>query len=56
MKATITIEIEGDAKDIDKITKGLNSFMMKQPGQFNIRPQGFKPTFDLDKRPRQWWR
>ena len=56
MKATITIEIEGDSEDINAITKNLQSFMRKQPGRYNIRPQGFKPEFDINKRQNQWWR
>jgi len=56
MKATITIEIEGNPEDINSITKNLQSFMKNQPGRYNIRPQGFTPAFDIKKRPSQWWR
>jgi len=55
MKATITIEIEGDSEDIDSITKNLQTFMKRQPGSYNIRPR-FTPEFNINKRPREWWR
>jgi len=56
MKATITIEIEGESNEINTITRNLQSFMKRQPGHYNIRPQGFKSEFDLNRKPIEWWR
>ena len=55
MKATITIEIEGNPEDIDSITKNLQTFVKRQHGDINIRPR-FTPEFNLNKKPREWWR
>jgi len=55
MKATITIEIEGDSNEINTVTKNLQSFMKRQPGSHNIKPR-FTPEFNINKRPKEWWK
>jgi len=39
MKATITIEIEGDEEEIESITKKLQRFVGRQPTKVNMIPR-----------------
>jgi len=39
MKATITIEIEGDPQDINAITKSIQSFARQRQTKVNIKPR-----------------
>ncbi|GAH66674.1 unnamed protein product [marine sediment metagenome] len=56
MKATITIEIEGNPEDINAITKNLQSFIKRQPATMRMTPmQGHMFPLNKPRHHRRMW-
>ena len=53
MKATITIEIEGEEEEIESITKKLQRFVGRQPAKVNMIPRRGN-VFPLNKPTSRW--